>query len=66
MVPSSKKDINGFALYVELASLGVEMVAPITVGAYLDTYFSTKPIGIVSGIILGVLGVSFHIKKRLF
>jgi F0F1-type ATP synthase assembly protein I len=36
------------------------------VGAYLDTNFSTKPFGIVSGIILGVLGVSFHIKKRLF
>ena len=35
MVPSSKKDIKGFALYVELASLGVEMVAPITVGACL-------------------------------
>lgn len=66
MVPSSKKDTKGFALFVELASLGIEMVAPIAVGAYLDNYFSSKPLGILSGMIFGVLGVSFHIKKRLF
>jgi F0F1-type ATP synthase assembly protein I len=66
MVPHHKKDIEGFAIYVELASLGVEMFAPIAIGAFLDSYSSTKPFGIISGILIGVLVVTFHIKRRLF
>ncbi len=66
MVPNYKKDIKGFAIYVELASLGVEMFAPIATGAFLDSYSSTKPYGIISGILFGILVVAFHIKKRLF
>ena len=66
MVPNRKNDIKGFAIYVELASLGGEMFAPIAIGAFLDSYFSTKPFGIISGILFGVLVVTFHIKRRLF
>ncbi|MCY2942672.1 MAG: hypothetical protein NTV50_13530 [Planctomycetota bacterium] len=66
MVPNRKNDIKGFAVYVELASLGVEMFAPIAIGALLDSYSSTKPFGIISGILIGVLVVTFHIKRRLF
>ena len=66
MVPNSKNEIKGFAIYVELASLGVEMFTPIAVGAFLDSYSSTKPFGIISGILFGVLVVTFHIKRRLF
>ena len=66
MVPNHKKDIKGFAIYVQLASLGVEMFAPIAIGAFLDSYSSTKPFGIISGILIGVLVVTFHIKRRLF
>ena len=66
MVPNYKKDIKGFAIYVELASLGVEMFVPIATGAFLDSYSSTKPYGIISGILFGILVVAFHIKKRLF
>jgi F0F1-type ATP synthase assembly protein I len=66
MVTNHKKDIKGFAIYVELASLGVEMFAPIAIGAVLDSYSSTKPFGIISGILCGVLVVAFHIKRRLF
>ena len=35
MVPNQKNDIKGFAIYVELASLGAEMFAPIAIGAFL-------------------------------
>ena len=66
MVPNHKKDIKGFAIYVQLASLGVEMFAPIAIGAFFDSYSSTKPFGIISGILIGVLVVTFHIKRRLF
>ena len=66
MVPNRKNEIKGFAIYVELASLGVEMFTPIAVGAFLDSYSSTKPFGIISGILVGVLVVTFHIKRRLF
>lgn len=66
MIPKQKNDIKGFALFVELASLGVEMFVPIAVGALFDSYSVTKPYGIITGILLGVLGVSLHIKKRLF
>lgn len=66
MVPNHKNDIKGFGIYVELASLGAEMFAPIAIGAFLDSYSSTKPFGIISGILVGVLVVTFHIKKRLF
>jgi F0F1-type ATP synthase assembly protein I len=51
---------------VELASLGAEMFAPLAIGAFLDSYSSTKPFGIISGILVGVLVVTFHIKRRLF
>ncbi|RLS26549.1 MAG: hypothetical protein DWH70_02785 [Planctomycetota bacterium] len=66
MVPNRKSDIKGFAVYVELASLGVEMFAPISIGAFFDSYSSTKPFGIISGIFFGVLVVAFHIRRRLF
>lgn len=66
MTPNPKKEIKGFAIYVELASLGVEMFVPIAIGALLDSNTSTKPFGILLGIIFGVLGVSIHIKRRLF
>ena len=66
MVPNHKNDIKAFAIYVELASLGAEMFAPIVIGAFLDSYSSTKPFGIISGILVGVLVVTFHIKRRLF
>ena len=66
MVPNRKSEITGFAIYVELASLGVEMFTPIAIGAFLDSYSSTKPFGVISGILIGVLVVTFHIKRRLF
>jgi len=66
MITNPKKDIKGFALFVELASLGIEMFIPIAIGAFLDSYSSTKPFGIILGIFFGVLGVSLHIKRRLF
>jgi|688.fasta_scaffold07174_9 F0F1-type ATP synthase assembly protein I len=66
MVPNHKNDIKAFAIYVELASLGAEMFAPLAIGAFLDSYSSTKPFGIISGILVGVLVVTFHIKRRLF
>ena len=37
MVPNHKNNIKAFAIYVELASLGAEMFAPIVIGAFLDS-----------------------------
>ena len=61
-----KNEIKGFALYVELASLGLEMFAPIALGACSDSFWSTKPFGVIFGIMIGVIFVSLHVKKRLF
>ena len=59
-------DVADAFLAFGAASLGAEMFAPIAIGAFLDSYSSTKPFGIISGILIGVLVVTFHIKRRLF
>lgn len=66
MTPNSGGNKNGFKLFLELSFLGMEMVTPIALGAFLDSYSTTKPIGIILGMIFGVACVAFHIKKRLY
>jgi F0F1-type ATP synthase assembly protein I len=44
-----------------VTSIGIELVAPIAVGAWLDIKYQTKPwlmiVGVLVGVILGSLGL---------
>jgi F0F1-type ATP synthase assembly protein I len=44
-----------------LALVGVEMVAPILVGLYLDRTFGWAPWGVAVGAVLGLVGGIYHL-----
>ena len=52
-----------FAYYAELSQVGVEMAAPIAIGAVLDSYFDISPWLVVAGTVLGFAGSMFHLLK---
>ncbi len=59
--PSSRE--TGF--YFALAQVGLEMVAPIGIGALLDAYLGWTPWGIVGGCIVGFAGGMLHLVVML-
>jgi F0F1-type ATP synthase assembly protein I len=47
--------------YLALAQTGLEMVAPIVAGVYLDKYFGWSPWATAVGAILGLVGGMAHL-----
>jgi F0F1-type ATP synthase assembly protein I len=47
--------------YYTLAQIGIEMVAPLFVGLYLDWQFGTTPWLMLIGIVLGFVGGLYHL-----
>lgn len=47
--------------YVVLGTLGLEMVAPIGVGVYLDRTLNTTPWLSMSGVVVGFVGGMWHL-----
>jgi len=47
--------------YMELAQVGLEMVAPIGLGWLVDYLVGTSPWGIVVGALLGLAGGMIHL-----
>ena len=52
---------NRMAYYAELSQIGVEMAAPIGLGALLDYWVGWGPWATVSGAVLGLIGGLFHL-----
>jgi F0F1-type ATP synthase assembly protein I len=48
-------------LYFALGQAGVEMVAPLAIGAWLDWQFGCRPWATVVGAILGFVGGTVHL-----
>jgi len=46
--------------YYALAQCGIEMVAPMIGGVYLDKWFNTNPIFTISTVVLGFVGGITH------
>ena len=44
-----------------LAQVGLEMVAPIVLGLFLDSWLSWAPWGVVVGAVLGLVGGLLHL-----
>jgi len=47
--------------YYALGSVGLEMVAPIALGAWIDSNYGTMPWCIVAGAVLGLVGGLAHL-----
>ena len=47
--------------YFALAQIGLEMVAPIVLGLFLDAQFGWAPWGVVTGAVLGLVGGFSHL-----
>jgi len=56
--PSSPDRDLGF--YFALSTTGIEMVAPIALGAYLDSAFGWSPWATVTGAVVGLVGGLTH------
>jgi ATP synthase protein I len=46
---------------IALSQVGLEMVAPIAVGLYLDNRFGWAPWGVVVGVVVGFVGGLSHL-----
>lgn len=63
-----RRDQRRMGLYLALAQVGLEMVAPIVIGVVVDVNYGWAPWGIVAGAVLGLVGGLAHmvaILKRL-
>jgi F0F1-type ATP synthase assembly protein I len=64
-VSSEPPNPREFGTYVELAQVGIEMVAPLGVGLALDFYLHWSPWGAVTGAILGLVTGIAHLVSIL-
>jgi F0F1-type ATP synthase assembly protein I len=48
-------------MYFALGQAGIEMVAPLGIGAWIDWQFECRPWAIVTGAILGFVGGTVHL-----
>lgn len=60
-MPRGAPDPKQLGIYFTLAYVGMEMVAPVVVGLFLDHQFDWTPWGTVSGAVLGFLGGFVHL-----
>jgi F0F1-type ATP synthase assembly protein I len=54
-------DPKQLARYATLAQVGLEMVAPIVVGWFLDGYFGWSPWAVIVGALVGLVGGVAHL-----
>jgi F0F1-type ATP synthase assembly protein I len=60
-MPEEKPSPRETGLYFALGQAGVEMVAPLCIGAWLDWQFDWRPWATVVGAILGFVGGTVHL-----
>jgi len=64
MAPTSH-DSRAMGKYFALAQVGMEMVAPIVLGLWLDHKFEIGPWGVIVGAVLGLVGGLAHLVVML-
>ena len=60
-MPAPEPDSRETGMLFALGQTGLEMVAPVALGAYLDYTFGWSPWGVVIGAILGFGGGTLHL-----
>ncbi len=60
-MPADLPSPREVAKYYALAQVGLEMVAPIALGAWLDSRYDLTPWGTVVGAVLGLVGGFTHL-----
>ena len=60
-MPAGPTNPRELGKYVAMAQVGMEMAAPVAVGALLDHYFGWSPWGIVGGAIFGLVAGMGHL-----
>jgi F0F1-type ATP synthase assembly protein I len=60
-MPRGRPTLHDLAQYAALAQVGLEMVAPIAVGAALDYWLNWMPWATVCGAVLGLVGGMVHL-----
>ena len=64
-IPGGHPDPKEMGFYLALAQVGLEMVAPVGVGAILDYYFNWMPWATTTGAVLGLAGGLAHLVSLL-
>jgi hypothetical protein len=60
-MPRGRLSLNDLAQYAALGQVGLEMVAPIAVGAALDYWLGSMPWITVAGAVFGLVGGMIHL-----
>jgi len=60
-VPRGLSDSKQLGVYVTLSYVGLEMVAPVLLGLYLDHQFDWMPWGTIGGAVFGLVGGMMHL-----
>ncbi len=60
-VPRNLPDPSKLGVYAALAQVGMEMVAPVVLGVFLDSHFDWTPWATVGGAVFGLVGGMWHL-----
>jgi F0F1-type ATP synthase assembly protein I len=60
-MPGGRPDDRELGYYFSLAQVGLEMVMPLGVGAWLDYYFGWAPWATLIGAVFGFVGGLLHL-----
>lgn len=60
-MPRGLPDPQRMGLYVALGQVGLEMVAPVVLGLFLDSHFDWSPWGVIGGAVFGLVGGIMHL-----
>jgi F0F1-type ATP synthase assembly protein I len=60
-MPDQTPDAKELGYYLTLSQVGLEMVAPLVVGAIIDSYTGWSPWALVVGAVLGFVGGLAHL-----
>jgi F0F1-type ATP synthase assembly protein I len=64
-MPEGPLNPKEYGFYIEVAQVGLEMVAPVGVGLALDHYLRWSPWGVVVGAVLGLIAGVGHLASLL-
>jgi ATP synthase protein I len=56
-----QQDSRELGYYFALAQVGLEMAAPLLLGAWLDRWLEWGPWGLIGGAVMGFAGGLFHL-----
>jgi F0F1-type ATP synthase assembly protein I len=60
-MPTNLPDPKELGHYYSLAQVGLEMVVPVALGLWLESYFDWRPWGVVVGAVVGLVTGVTHL-----